>query len=138
MAVGSDMTRAVVLDADGLSKAVADDKRVISFLDAAVENDLPVVVSAVTLAETLRGRPADARVHRLLSSAQVRPVTAEIGRAAGELLGSTGRSDTVDAVVAVTAEAVTRRFGDVYVLTGDPSDLTALTETFEGVTVIAV
>ena len=132
------MTSACVLDAEGLSKAATNDVVVGSLLAAALEEDMPVFVSAVTLAETLRGRPADAGVHRILKSASVVPVTSELGRAAGELLGATRRADTVDAIVAVTAQAVAEMLGDTYLLTSDPRDLTALTESFEGVSVVAV
>lgn len=125
---------ALVLDADGVSKAAANDARVRAYLTAAERLGTPVVVSAITLAETLRGGRADAAVFRVLNAADVRPVTADVGRAAGELLGATGRADTVDAVVAVTAAACGRAF----VLTSDPDDLAALTEEMAGVQVVGV
>ena len=58
-----------------------------------------------------------------------------LGRAAGELLGHTGRDDTVDAIVAVTADAAGTR---VRLLTGDPADLRALTTDMAGVTVVPI
>jgi predicted nucleic acid-binding protein len=83
----------------------------------------PVVVSAVTLAEVLRGHPRDAAIHLLLKGCRVEPVSRAIGREAGELLGRTGRKDTVDAVVVATA-AMTP--GRVMLLTSDVGDLRAL------------
>jgi hypothetical protein len=63
------------------------------------------------------------------------PVSPELGRKAGELLGRTDRDDTVDAIVAVTANAAGSR---VRLLTGDPSDLGALTTDMAGVTVVPI
>jgi predicted nucleic acid-binding protein len=102
---------------------------------AARRSAVPVVVSALTLAEVLRGGPRDAGVHLLLKRCQVVPVTTRIGRAAGELLGLMQRSDTVDAVVAVTAESMP---APVRILTSDPKDLGALTEEMPDVAVEAV
>lgn len=92
-------------------------------------------VSAVTLTETLRGSARDARVHALLRAVRKEPVTPEQGRAAGELLGRTGRNDTADAIVAVTAAALGR---NVRILTSDAGDLTALTEDMANVSVVPV
>lgn len=125
---------AVVLDAEGLSKAAANDVRVRGYLTAAERLGAPVVVSAITLAESVRGRRSDAAVFRVLDGAVVRPVTAAVAQHAGALLGATGRSDTVDAVVAATAEGC----GRVFLLTSDPDDLGALTEGMPDVRVIAV
>jgi hypothetical protein len=42
----------------------------------------------MTLTEVLRGGPRDAAVHRVLFRITVVPVSPELGRHAGELLGS--------------------------------------------------
>jgi predicted nucleic acid-binding protein len=133
--VAHDAAEALLLDAEGLSKAADADPAVRAFLLAAALSRTPVVVSAITLTETLRGHHRDAKVHGVLGGCCIEPVSAELGRAAGELLGRTGRKDTVDAVIAVTAA---KRPGSVRVLTSDPSDLRALTEDFPGVNVEAV
>jgi hypothetical protein len=70
-----------------------------------------------------------------LSGFQREPVTPELGRAAGELLGRTARDDTVDAIVAVTAQSVGRL---VRLLTGDPADLRALTTDMTEVTIVPI
>ena len=123
-----------MLDSGALSKAAAGDARVRAELLVA-EQVGAVHVSSVTLAEVLRGQPRDARVHGLLGGVDQRTVTPELGRSAGELLGRTGRDDTVDAIVAVTAHAAGSR---VRLLTGDPGDLRALTTDMTGVTVVSV
>jgi predicted nucleic acid-binding protein len=87
-----------------------------------------VAVSAITLTEVLRGGPHDAPVHRVLSRIAVQPVSADVGRRAGELLGTTGLSGhrcAIDAVVAATALGVAR---PVVLLTSDPDDLNKLVE----------
>jgi predicted nucleic acid-binding protein len=131
----NDLPAALVLDSQGLSEAAHGAEVVRSLARRARKQKVPVVVSALTLAEVLRGHRRDAGVHLLLQSVQVEPVTADIGRRAGELLGRTRRKDTVDAVVVTTADDLPR---PVLVLTSDPRDITALVEGRAGVLVRAV
>ena len=126
---------AVLLDSEGLSAGAQGDARVRAELTVAEQLGARVHVSSVTLAEVIRGQRRDARVHSLLSAVEKVPVTPELGRAAGQLLGRTGRDDTVDAVVAVTAQSVGRL---VRLLTGDPADLRALAADMPGVTVVPI
>ena len=118
----------LVLDVEGLSKLAAGDARTRGYLDSAREKRARVAVSAITLAEALRGGPRDAAVHRVLARISVIPVTAAIARRAGELLGTTGLSGhrcAIDAVVAATALEMER---PVVLLTSDPDDLSQLVE----------
>jgi predicted nucleic acid-binding protein len=118
----------LVLDSEGLVKLSRGDSRARAFLATARERGARVIVSAVTLTEVLRGESRDAAVHRVLSRIVVQPVTPELGRRAGELLGSTGLSGhrrAIDAVVAATALDLPR---PVVLLTSDPDDLTKLVE----------
>jgi predicted nucleic acid-binding protein len=115
----------LVLDADGVTKAAANDVRVQAFVTAARRRDARVVISTITLTEALRGGARDADVHRVVNRVTHVPVTTTLARTAGELLGSTGISNaTVDAVVAATALA---QQGPVVLLTSDPDDLGRLT-----------
>lgn len=99
------------------------------------ELQLPLVVNAVTLTETLRGGGRDARIHLLTRHAHVDAIDAELAADAGRLLGKTKRSDTVDALVATTAI----RLGQpVTILTSDPTDLQALTADHNLIRVITV
>lgn len=133
---GTALGGTVVLDADGVSKAAAADRQIHAMLVAARNRDARVVVSAVTLAEVLRGTPRDAATYRVLTRIVELPVTPEIGRAAGGLLGSTGLSEaTVDAVVAATA---LRQSGPVLLITSDPSDMAKLTASRSDIAVAAV
>lgn len=118
----------LVLDSEGLSKLAAGDSRVRAYLETARVRGARVVVSAVTLAEVLRGGARDATVHRVLSRIVTVPITPELGRMAGELLGATGLSGhrcAIDSVVAATALVMAR---PVVLLTSDPDDLNRLVE----------
>ena len=132
---GRSLADAVVLDSGALSKAAAGDLRVRAELSIAEQLGADVHVSSVSLTEVLRGHPRDPRVHALLAGVKQDWISPELGRAAGELLGRTQRDDTVDAIVAVTADSAGSR---VRLLTGDPDDLGALTTDMAGVTVVSV
>jgi predicted nucleic acid-binding protein len=118
----------LVLDSEGLSKLAAGDPRARAYLETARARRARVVVSAITLTEVLRGGSRDARVHQVLSRVTTLPVTPELARRAGELLGATGLSGhrcAIDSVVAVTALEMAR---PVVLLTSDPDDLSRLVE----------
>lgn len=118
----------LVLDSEGLSKLAAGNPAVRARLEAARVRGARVIVSAVTLAEVLRGSPSDATTHRVLSRIATVPVTPEIGRAAGELLGATdlsGHRCAIDAMVAATA---LRQARPVLLLTSDPGDMVKLVD----------
>lgn len=118
----------LVLDCEGLVKLAAGDQRVRAFLETARERGARVIVSALTLTGVLRGGARDASVHRILSRIIVQPVSPELGRRAGELLGATGLSGhrcAIDAVVAATALELPR---PVILLTSDLDDLNKLVE----------
>jgi predicted nucleic acid-binding protein len=118
----------LVLDSEGLAKLAAGDSRARAHLEIAIARRARVVASAMTLTEVLRGGPRDAAVHRVLSRITVVPVSPELGRRAGELLGATGlpgKRCCVDAVVAATA---LERERPVVLLTSDPDDLSRLVE----------
>jgi predicted nucleic acid-binding protein len=118
----------LVLDSEGLSKLATGDGRVRGYLEAARARRARVAVSAITLTEVLRGGARDAAVHHVISRIIVVPVSAEIARGAGELLGKAGLSGhrcVIDAVVAATALEMER---PVVLLTSDPDDLAKLVE----------
>ncbi len=118
----------LLLDSEGLVHLAVAQPSARSYFESALERHARVVVSAITLPEVLRGRKSDAAIHRVLSRIVVLPVTAELGRRAGELLGETGLSGhrhAIDAVVAATALSLER---PVLLLTSDPDDLNRLTE----------
>ncbi len=125
----------LLLDAGALIGAAAGDPGVRAYLRAVARLGGEVVVSTVTLAETLRGDSRDAPIHRLLAATVRLPVSERIGRVAGGLLGRTKLAATVDALVAATAADLE---GPVRLLTTDPDDLGALTEGMPNVRVVRV
>jgi predicted nucleic acid-binding protein len=118
----------LILDGEGLSKLAAGDARTRGYLDTARARGARVAVSAVTLTEVLRGGPRDAAVYRVLSRITVVPVSPQIARRAGELLGATGLQGhrcAIDAIVAATALELE---SPAVLLTSDPDDLNRLVE----------
>ena len=134
------VTDLLVLDADGVSKAASNDRAVQAWLQRARELDADLVVSAVTLAEVVRGRPRDAAINRVVKAAEVIPVDEQLARAAGRRLGNTRSDATIDAVVGATAIAAQARHDAArcIVLTSDPADLGALLANQPAVHVVAV
>lgn len=118
----------LVLESEGLSKLATGDARAHAYLDSARARRARVATSAITLTEVLRGGPRDAAVHRVLSRITIVPVTAQIARHAGELLGATrlsGHRCAIDAVVAATTLGLER---PIVLLTSDPDDMNRLVE----------
>jgi predicted nucleic acid-binding protein len=134
------VTDILVLDADGVTKAAAGDKRVAAWLERARELDADVMVSAVTIAEVVRGVPGDAKVNRVVKAADVVPADEAMGRSAGALLGRARSRATVDALVAATASAAVKRLSAsrCIVLSSDPGDLQALLSDEPAVQIIPV
>ncbi|MDN3352872.1 PIN domain-containing protein [Actinomadura sp. DC4] len=131
------LARTLVLDCEGLSKAALNDRIMQLHLMHAARRSTNVVVSAVTLTELLRGGPRDAAIHRVVKRMNVKDLTPELARHAGELLGTQGftAEASIDAMVAATALAEPR---PVVILTSDPKDLRALTEGAPGVSVTSI
>jgi predicted nucleic acid-binding protein len=85
--------------------------------------DLPVATVASTLAEVVRGRPADAGVFSRLrrERVEVHPVDSRVGVRAGQLLGRirSGSEAAVDAFTVAVADLA----GGAVIATTDPRDL---------------
>lgn len=131
------VARTLVLDCEGVSKAALNDRTMQIHLTHAKRRSTNVVVSAITLTELLRGGPRDAAIHRVVKRLNVKELTVELARHAGELLGAKGFTGdaAIDAVVAATALSEPR---PVVILTSDPKDLRALTEGEPGVSIASV
>lgn len=109
----------MILDSGAIIGWSRGDARVRAVLREAVSRNVELRVPVVVLAETLRGGPRDAPVHRVLKATGTTPTEASVGRRAGQLLGGTGGRDTADALVAAEALAVPGSL----LLTSDPDDL---------------
>jgi predicted nucleic acid-binding protein len=114
-----------------------EDPTVMPHVLEARKRQAPVVASAATLTEVLRGSSRDACVHRVLKKVEVIPLTQELGRSAGELLGTSGLPGTasIDAMVVATALVQTR---PVMILTSEPGDLSALVGEAAGVGILHI
>lgn len=113
----------LILDSGAVIALSRGERRARAFLARALELRTPVEIPVVVVAETLRGGPRDAPVHRVLKAAGSVPDTRERhGRTAGRLLGTTSSTATADALV--VAQAV--EAGGAQVLTGDEEDLRRL------------
>jgi predicted nucleic acid-binding protein len=116
----------MVLDSEGLAKAVQRDREVTGWLALARADDMRVVASAATLVEVVHPRVNHRALEWTLSRIVIEPVTEDIARAAVALLGEAGRHGhphAIDAMVSATALAAP---DPVTVLTSDPEDLLAL------------
>ncbi|MDB1087608.1 DNA-binding protein [Streptomyces sp. ACA25] len=116
----------LLLDSEGLSKAVLRDREVTAWLALARADDLRVITSAATLVEVLHPRINHAALEWTLSRLIIEPVTAHLAQHAAALLadaGLHGHRHAIDAMLAVTALAAP---GPVTVLTSDSDDLTTL------------
>ncbi|MCX4981397.1 PIN domain-containing protein [Streptomyces sp. NBC_00572] len=116
----------LVLDSEGLARAVLRDREVTGWLALARADDLRVVTSAATLVEVMHPRINRAALEWTLSRIVVEPVTAAIARHAAALLGEAGlhgHKYAIDAMVAATALSAP---GPVTVLTSAPEDLLTL------------
>ncbi|NJP65220.1 PIN domain-containing protein [Streptomyces spiramenti] len=126
----------LVLDSEGLAKAVQRDRAATTWLALARADDLRVITSAATLVEVVHPRINRPALEWTLSRLVVEPVTDPLARHAAALLadaGLHGHKHAIDAMLAATALAAP---GPATVLTSDPEDLAALCGT--RVTVIAV
>ncbi|MFJ2021751.1 type II toxin-antitoxin system VapC family toxin [Streptomyces nodosus] len=116
----------LVLDSEGLAKAVLRDRTVTAWLALARADDLRVITSAATLVEVVHPRINRPALEWTLSRLIVEPVTEPIARRAAELLADVGRHGhkyAIDAMLSATALAAP---GPVTILTSDPEDLTAV------------
>ncbi|MBN3928703.1 PIN domain-containing protein [Streptomyces verrucosisporus] len=120
------MSGALVLDSEGLAKAVLRDREVHEWLTAARGADLPVLTSAAVLVEVIHPRINGPALKWTLSRLQVEPVTRALAQSAASLLqdaGLHGHKYAIDAMLCATA---LRHPGRVTILASDVSDIEML------------
>ena len=128
---GSEET--LVLDAGAVIGLARNNHALRARLRNAQQIGMNLRVPMVVVAETVRGNgPRDAPVNLVLAqTAPQHPLTDEIARAAGRLLGNAKSSSTIDALI--VAEAID--CAPAIILTSDPIDLRALLSDHRGVTI---
>jgi hypothetical protein len=113
----------LILDTGGLLAWAHGDVKARGVIRDAGHRRLLIVVSAVVIAQAIRGGRSDAAINWALRRIEEQaPVTPALARHAGALLGATGTTDVVDAIV--VAEAV--RYLPATILTSDPRDIQLL------------
>lgn len=121
------MNGALVLDSEGLAKAVQRDRDVHEWLTVARDADLPVLTSAAILVEVIHPKINEAALKWTLSRLRVEPVTQALAQSAAALLrraGLHGHKYAINAMLCATALAQSNR---VTILTSDPDDAGTLT-----------
>jgi hypothetical protein len=108
----------VVLDSEGLSAWIAQDRKILVLLRVFHEMGPDLVISANTIVEVSHSRVNVPRLQWALSRVKVEPVTEQTAKEAARLLKT-----VVDATV---AEAALRQPGPVALLTSDLDDMTRL------------
>jgi predicted nucleic acid-binding protein len=116
--------RPIVLDSGSLIGAESRDRNVWVVYDEALVTGQDLVVTTPVLAQVWRGGPRGAVLSRFLSRCVIDLPSEKVARHAGELLGRTGTSDAIDALVVATA--IARKAS--MILTSDPKDLKVLVE----------
>nr|WP_203612843.1 PIN domain-containing protein [Streptomyces rochei] len=117
----------MVLDREGLAKAVQRDRELHEWLTAARDADLPVITSAAVLVEVTHPKLNDAALKGALSRLSVEPVTRTVAQSAADLLraaGLHGHKYAIDAMLCATA---LQHPGRVAILTSDVEDIGLLT-----------
>jgi predicted nucleic acid-binding protein len=119
-------SRTFVFDSEALSKAVRGDRDLLALLDLARTEDIPVVITPMTMVEADDGKTRPERWHWLLSRLRTVTIGADQGHAAQKLrrqTGMHGHKYVIDTFLAVAAIA---QHGAVTLFTSDVDDLEKL------------
>ncbi|MFJ4513190.1 PIN domain-containing protein [Streptomyces sp. NPDC088816] len=122
------MSGALVLDSEGLAKAVQRDREIHEWLTAARDADMPVITSAAVLVEVIHPKINDDALKWTLSRLTVEPVTQAVAQSAAALLraaGLHGHKYAIDAILRATA---LQHPGRLTILTSDVEDIGLLTD----------
>jgi hypothetical protein len=111
----------VVYDAGALLAAERGDDRMRALHRRFLLHGQSPYVPAPVLSQAWRGDPRQVGLARVLKGCAVTPTDEDTARRAGVLLGQSGTSDAVDAIVVVTALNL-----HAVVVTSDPKDLRRL------------
>ncbi|MFJ7967533.1 DNA-binding protein [Streptomyces sp. NPDC096324] len=129
------MSGALILDSEGLAKAVQRDCEVHEWLTGARDAGLPVITSAAVPVEAIHPRINDAALKWTLSRLRVEPVTPALAQSAAALLRAAGLHGHKYAIDAMLCATVLSPSGRVTILTSDVEDIATLTADHPRVTV---
>ncbi|MFD3732896.1 DNA-binding protein [Streptomyces sp. NPDC058632] len=116
----------VVLDSQGLSAWIAQDRRILAMFQVFHAMGADCVIGANTIVEVSHTRVNMPRLRWALSCVKVEPVTEDAAKASAELLKAAGLHGHKYAIDATVAEAALRQPGPVAILTSDLDDMARL------------
>lgn len=122
----SERIETVVLDAEGLSAWIAQDRKFLALLKVFHEMGADLVIGANTIVEVSHSRTNVPRLNWTLSRLKVEPVTEQAAKTAAELLKEAGLHGHKYAIDATVAEVAVRQPRPVALLTSDRDDMTKL------------
>ncbi|WP_329177050.1 DNA-binding protein [Streptomyces sp. NBC_01477] len=116
----------VVLDSEGLSAGVAQDRKVLGLLKVFHEMGADLIISANTIVEVSHSRVDMPRLQWTLSRVKVEPVTEQAAKEAARLLKAAGLHGHKYAIETTVAEVALRQTGPVVLLASDIDDMARL------------
>jgi hypothetical protein len=122
----NDRLETVVLDSEGLSAWLSQDRGVLAMIRSFHTMAADLVVCANTIVEVMHARVNIPRLNRVLSQVKVEAVTEQSARASAALLKQAGLHGHRYAIDATVAEVALRQPGPVAILTSDADDMAKL------------
>ncbi|MEV4872487.1 DNA-binding protein [Streptomyces syringium] len=122
----SERFETVVLDSEGLSAWLAQDRKLLAMLKVFHDTGADLVVGANTIVGVSHIRMNLSRLNWALSRVKVEPVTEQAAKAAAELLKKTGLHGHKYAIDATVAEVALRQPRPVALLASDADDMVKL------------
>ena len=116
----------VVLDSEGLSAWIAQDRKLLALLQVLHDMGADLVVGANTIVEVSHAKVNQPRLNWALSRVKVEPVTEQAAKASAELLRTAGLHGHKYAIDATVAETALRQPAPVAMLTSDTDDMSKL------------
>ncbi|GLW68544.1 hypothetical protein Kpho02_08430 [Kitasatospora phosalacinea] len=116
----------VVLDSQGMSAWISQDRGVLAMIKAFHSMGAGLVIGANTIVEISHARANTARLNWVLSQVRIEPVTEHAARASAALLKQAGLHGHKYAIDATVAEMALRQPGPVAMLTSDVDDMAKL------------
>lgn len=113
----------LVYDAGALVAIDRGERQMWAQFAAAVAERRPVIVPSPVLAQVWRGGRTQARLARMLAGCRVVAPGETVAKLAGELLGRSGTSDAIDAMVVATAVLLRAA-----IVTSDVEDISRLVD----------
>lgn len=116
----------VVLDSEGLSAWIAQDRKILAMFQVFHAMGADFVIGANTIVEVSHARVNTPRLRWVLSRVKVEPVTEQAATASADLLKAAGLHGHKYAIDATVAEVALRQPGPVAMLTSDVDDMARL------------